>query len=71
MVPKKMDSSIYSLLTSIYIYMDEKNRKEERRSGTTGTGVSQKDLQIKKTRCYELVKNEKKRALCEEKLGRI
>ena len=28
--------------------MNEKNRREERRSGSIGTGVSQKDLQIKK-----------------------
>ena len=42
--------------------MDEQKRREERRSGTTGTGVSQKDLQKK---CYELVKKKKTRALQE------
>ena len=42
-------SSIYFLLTSISIYMDEKKRREERRSGTSGTGVSKKDLYIEKT----------------------
>ena len=41
-------SSIYFPLNSIYIYMDKKNRREERRCGTAGTGVSQKDLQIEK-----------------------
>ena len=34
------NSSIHFPLTSIYNYMDEKNRREERRSGGTGTGVS-------------------------------
>ena len=53
-------SSIYFPLISIYIYMDEKYRREKRMNGTTGTGISQKDLQIEK--CYELVKK-KKRAL--------
>ena len=38
--------SIYFSLTSIYIHMDEINRIHEIKSGTTETGVSQKDLQI-------------------------
>ena len=44
--------------------MDEKNRREERKSGTIGTVVSQKDLQIKK--CYELLKNALSWAISDE-----
>ena len=38
--------------------MDEIKPKKRKRSVTTGTDVSQKDLQMKK--CYELVKKENK-----------
>ena len=41
---------------SIYLQSSIKGNKEERRSGTTGTGVSQKDPQISKK-----TKEEKKR----------
>ena len=61
-------SSIYFPLTSIHIYMyvkmTKENWREEGRSGTTGKGVSQKDLQVKKMLLVSKNAKQKKRALC-------
>ena len=49
---QNMDSTLYIFsATSVIIYLQstiKNNDEEERSSGTTGTGVSQKDLQISK-----------------------
>ena len=61
-------------MTSIRIYLQSsiKNNKEERRSGATGTGVSQKDLQSGKKRKKALEKLvEKVRAHCKLELGAV
>ena len=47
--------------------------KPKRRSGTAGTGVSQKDLRIEKKQCYELAKGKKskKRSHCKKYMGHV
>ena len=59
--------------TSNRLQSSMKNNKEERRSGVTGTGVSQKDLQLGKTKKKKALEKlvEKVRAHCKLELGAV